>query len=388
MAKRIIALSEMSLPEEPDEMEALARVTRYLAKTEDWFLQSSLASLARSGKKKNGEDRANYDKPFPEEDRDYFAGLYGSLDDLRDTIKKKLENRKDGILKRFPLWEKVLRPANACGPFPAAWILGFIDIRRSKYVTSVWQLCGLASHEVHMDVYAKVDDDGNVVIPEKAVIDEDIMSLNDRIQGAFYAHDKDENGEKKTIAGLRIRTDTMIRGDRMPPKDSGGLIPYNAELKQKLCYVLGESLVKSQGWYYHNIYLPRKLRTSESTKKVKTRKKGGGIVEIEWRKTTDDHRHNDARRVMVKEWLKDLYKVWRAFEGLPVYPPYEEAKLGFTHGEQREPQVEPEIIPFDDERIQKIVRRMSVTRSSYTEENAKIKAERERKEAEKKKGKK
>ncbi len=42
-------------------------------------------------------------------------------------------------------------------------------------------------------------------------------------------------------------------------------------------------------------------------------------------------RHNMALRYMVKRFLVDLYKVWRALEGLPIAPEYSEAKLGMKH---------------------------------------------------------
>ena len=43
------------------------------------------------------------------------------------------------------------------------------------------------------------------------------------------------------------------------------------------------------------------------------------------------HRHNMAVRYMIKIFLLDLYKAWRAMEGLVVEPPYHEAKLGIYH---------------------------------------------------------
>jgi hypothetical protein len=41
-----------------------------------------------------------------------------------------------------------------------------------------------------------------------------------------------------------------------------------------------------------------------------------------------------ALRYMIKIFLIDLYNNWRRLEGLPVAPPYSEAKLGMVpHGE-------------------------------------------------------
>lgn len=40
------------------------------------------------------------------------------------------------------------------------------------------------------------------------------------------------------------------------------------------------------------------------------------------------HRHAMANRYMIKQFIVDLYKVWRKLEGQFVHPPYAEAKLG------------------------------------------------------------
>jgi hypothetical protein len=43
-----------------------------------------------------------------------------------------------------------------------------------------------------------------------------------------------------------------------------------------------------------------------------------------------------AIRYMVKRFLADLYKNWRAIEGLVVAPEYSEGVLGKVHGEAKE----------------------------------------------------
>jgi hypothetical protein len=46
------------------------------------------------------------------------------------------------------------------------------------------------------------------------------------------------------------------------------------------------------------------------------------------------HKHAMAIRYMVKIFIIHLYTKWRPIEGLEVYAPYAEAKLGLKHGEQ------------------------------------------------------
>jgi hypothetical protein len=43
------------------------------------------------------------------------------------------------------------------------------------------------------------------------------------------------------------------------------------------------------------------------------------------------HRHNMALRYMIKRFLVDLHKTWRALEGLSVSEEYSVAKLGIKH---------------------------------------------------------
>jgi hypothetical protein len=62
--------------------------------------------------------------------------------------------------------------------------------------------------------------------------------------------------------------------------------------------------------------------------------------------TTKGHRHNMAIRYMVKEFLADLWTIWRTLEGLETKPRYAEAKLGIIHSK-------PQRIIDDLARIQK-----------------------------------
>jgi len=96
-------------------------------------------------------------------------------------------------------------------------------------------------------------------------------------------------------------------------------ISFNPFLKTKLVGVLGSSFLRAgvKDNPYRAIYDNYKNRLENSP--AHTEKSKG-------------HRHNMAIRYMVKMFIIDLYKVWRTVEGLEVYPPYHEAKLGLKHG--------------------------------------------------------
>ena len=44
---------------------------------------------------------------------------------------------------------------------------------------------------------------------------------------------------------------------------------------------------------------------------------------------TNLHKHNMAKRYMIKQFVRDLWVVWRADAGYEVTEPYEVAKLGY-----------------------------------------------------------
>jgi hypothetical protein len=55
-----------------------------------------------------------------------------------------------------------------------------------------------------------------------------------------------------------------------------------------------------------------------------------------WGKS-DGHRHNAARRYMVKQFMQELWTTWRTIEGLPVTESYAEAYLDMKHGDHKGP---------------------------------------------------
>ena len=108
-------------------------------------------------------------------------------------------------------------------------------------------------------------------------------------------------------------------------------ITFNPFLKTKLIGVLGPSFIK-QGpdrSLYAGLYYDYKHRMESHAKwgmqHDEERDEKGRKV------TSKGHRHNMAVRYMVKQFLIDLYKAWRALEGLEVHPPYHEAKLDMKH---------------------------------------------------------
>ena len=85
--------------------------------------------------------------------------------------------------------------------------------------------------------------------------------------------------------------------------EKGEKAPYNIRLKTN-CFLVGESFIKCNS-PYRRLY-------DEAKAFYET-------AHPDW---TPGHRHNAARRKMIKLWLSHLWVIWRTLEGLPVSDPY------------------------------------------------------------------
>jgi len=117
------------------------------------------------------------------------------------------------------------------------------------------------------------------------------------------------------FAGLHTEIDPKNPELRRAPRPRRGeKLPYNAWLRTKLVGVLAECLIKAKSpvtkFYYD----------------YKHRKATAG-----WGKS-DGHRHNAAKRYMIKMLLADLWAAWREFAGLPIRLTYHEEYQGHIHG--------------------------------------------------------
>lgn len=140
-------------------------------------------------------------------------------------------------------------------------------------------------------------------------------------------------------------------------KDS--LLDYNPALKM-VSYKVGTQFIK-QGDYYRKLYdeyrkeyaLREDLKAeleAKKGKKIKAKGDGNGSVETETKGSA--HIHRMAQRKMVKDFLSDLWVVWRELEGLPVTMPYAIGVLG--HSDYRQPapptakQIKEELMKVQD----------------------------------------
>lgn len=172
------------------------------------------------------------------------------------------------IVKTFPIYTQFLDAVKGVGPAMAAVIISELDPHKARHVSSFWRYAGL-----------DVADDGNGRSRKK-----------DHLVRVTYQNKDGEEAEKMGIS-------------------------FNPFLKTKLTGVLGSSFLRAKGGYSDVYYGYRNRLENHPVHKDKTKL----------------HKHNMANRYMVKIFLQDLWLKWRAVEGLPITPPYNEAKLGLKH---------------------------------------------------------
>jgi len=177
--------------------------------------------------------------------------------------------RLQGLLPQFPIYTTFLRDITGIGPAMAAVLISEIDITKCRYPSSLWKYAGL-----------DLGPDGR--------------GRSRRREHLIKRKYIDANGQEQT-------------------RDS---VTYSPFLKTKLMGVLAGLFLRTGNKEYRKLYDDYKHRVSTDPARA------------HWNK---GHRHEAAKRYMIKLFLRDLYNAWRPLEALPVEPPYHEAKLGLHH---------------------------------------------------------
>lgn len=205
-------------------------------------------------------------------------------------------------LRKMPFYYEYLKNFDGIGEVGAAVILSQIDIKKADTVSKVWAFAGLAP-----------------VPCRRCKACHNVVEENDgAFKHASYASFRSakqsaEEKAKPCPAKTLTEENTYDSGKTMKPT-KGEKLPYNAWLRSKLVGAVGSAAIKNKTQPWVQIYADYKHRKLTQ---------GWGV--------SDGHRHNAAIRYMVKMMLLDVWKAWRAFEGLSVRPSYHEEKQG-GHG--------------------------------------------------------
>lgn len=227
---------------------------------------------------RNIRDKVDYELMTP------FMELLEAESHLKNTIEK------EAI--KHPMWDMFFKDVYGCGPLYAAICIAYLDVHKARHASSFWRYAGLDVVPVTTDEPGENGDH----LQYKTIHEED---------GTEYKVVVCEGRSRKHTEDV-----TYINKDGKEAVKKG--LTYNPVLKTKLIGVMGPNLIK-KGGYYAQCYRDYRVRLDNRP---------------DLKDYTDGHKHNMAIRYMVKQFLRDLWSVWRAYEGYEISEPYEVAYLG------------------------------------------------------------
>lgn len=224
--------------------------------------------------------------PVPILGRSYARYWY----EERETYKLMLQG-----LDLNPVWPAWLSTVKGVGPTLACKILGRLDIREAKHISSFWKYSGLAT--VPAVLYRCPTCKLERAYPPKY-----------KVTGKHETHGTKRQCKDLMVAVAGPEDDIRCaqpRGEHGKPRD------YDAYMK-KTMYLIGMSFVKCGSGPYEECY--RRERAKIQVEKGHCWAKG--------------KLHYWALRKTQKMFLADLWCEWRKLEGLPISEPYAVAHLG------------------------------------------------------------
>jgi hypothetical protein len=208
------------------------------------------------------------------------ADVKVEMDRVVEIMKKRAEQLESKMLRQLrqvPVYKHFLAKVFGVGPVVAAYLVAEVDITRSVKVSQLRRFCGLAVI------------DGRLERPRAGIKLGYNSKLRVRLYQAFSAMWK--NAAKKT-------TDA----------------PCGSTTK------------------YLAIWTDYKHRMAHSERYDATKNKLANFDGAGVRPGAKALIHAAGWHKAADVFIEDLYIVWRALEGLPVWPSYHAAKLGYEHG--------------------------------------------------------
>lgn len=214
---------------------------------------------------------------------------------VHDALKRdagELEKSMTKELRKLPIFTEFLSKVFGFGPVVCAYLIAEIDIRRAEKISNLRRYCGLAVIN------------GRLERPKAGQKNAYNKEVRTRLYQAFGSMWK--NAAKKSADAPYGKTTKyldvwknykhrMLHSERYDA-EKNTLIEFQTSERASVDAIHGERT---------------SLAFRKGAKKV--------IHSTGWHKSAD-------------VFLEDLYTVWRAIEGLPVWPSYYAAKLGFAHG--------------------------------------------------------
>lgn len=221
-----------------------------------------------------------------------------SLAEQNAAQAKAYEGPIEKQLETFEVWRSFLVHVFGCGPVTGGYLLANIDIRREGLKPSgVRRYCG----------YAVIDGKADRACHREGWLPAQVCK--DRKP---FAIQKPREADK--IRGVNGHEEWLVS---LP-------MAYNAMIKMRLWQMMSAmqrnaaKCTNDAPYGVTNKYLDRWYEAKRAALTVQGMKAGKA--------------QSKGMRKAIDLFLLDLYTVWRAIEGLPIWPSYYEAQRGYMHG--------------------------------------------------------
>jgi hypothetical protein len=248
----------------------------------------------------SGNRSSSMTAELDEKDKEFLASVSAGLDHVERVAEKELKRH----LRGYPIYEQWLTKQPGIGTKISGVIVAAVNIERCETVSQLWAYCGLSVVEGHSQRRVK---------GQKA-------NYNPWLKSKL----------------IKVMGDNLIRYSKL---DEDGTYVRSTTKKP---------IERTEAWrHFYDDYKHRKqsmrvpvCMACDGKGKVEKKKKcancEGTGGPAPWGKS-DGHRHNAARRYMVKQFMQELWMKWREIEGLEITVPYAEAYLDMKHGDHKGP---------------------------------------------------
>ena len=269
----------------------------------------------------------------------------------------KLEKEADAAITMAvsgeKIWQQFLSKVPGIAGPTAGIIISEINPYACKYPSSIWKLIGIdvapdgmgrSKRKEHLISRPYIDKDGNTVSKASTTYNPELKT---KVVGVIAANmikvcrwrlaKCEEEWQSMVNCRRRIYSEEDVQARKMAGKEPKFLV--GAKIVMEVPSIYAEAYYNAKDRYekhaIYGIHNDKKYHAGKGGEKyVDSTGKCYGYI-------SPKRRHNQAVRIMLKRFLIDLYKTWRAIEGLTVHPEYSEAKLGMKHGEGQPPKLPP-----------------------------------------------
>jgi hypothetical protein len=264
-----------------------------------------------------------------EKDVAFLKSLSSGLDLVENTAERELKRH----LKGYPIFEQWLTHQSGVGTKMSGVMISSIDIHKCETVSQLWAYAGLAVVDGHSQRRMKGQKANyNTWLRAKLVkvLGDNLIRFSKLDESGVYMRStaKEPTPIPKEQAWRRFY-------DNYKTRKQNTILPVCMG-----CEGTGKVTIKPKGQFWED-------DADKATEPVKKAKPGvcsnceGTGGPAPWGKS-DGHRHNAARRYMVKMFLQELWLQWRTIEGLSVNVPYAEAYLDMKHGDHKGSNIGPQ----------------------------------------------